>query len=107
QRVVVLGRPTLSRQVDALLARSDVQTLVIAPGGVGWPDAARNAEQVLTEVPPNLLRGNLGRGVPVVGGATGPAGSGTDWLSTWQRAGAELTGRVRDLAGAGEVITGP
>lgn len=102
QRVVVLGRPTLSRQVHALLARPDVQTLVIAPDGAGWPDAARNAEQVLAEVPPNLLRGNLGRGVTVVPGSTGPtsvAGSGAGWLSTWQRAGNELGSRIRGVAG--------
>ncbi len=112
QRVVVLGRPTLSRQVHALLARRDVQTLVIAPDGAGWPDAARNAEQVLTEVPPDLLRGNLGRGVTIVGGVGSAGGatsgadvsgtreSGADWLGAWQRAGAELGRRIRGLVGA-------
>lgn len=76
RRVVVLGRPTLSRPVQALLGREDVKTLVVAPHGPDWVDAPRSATQVATEVPPGLLTG------------TGPAGAvETAWLDRWRRAG--------------------
>ncbi len=39
ERVVVLGRPTLSRQVTRLLARSDVEVVVVDPPGAGGADA--------------------------------------------------------------------
>nr|WP_140457362.1 2-succinyl-5-enolpyruvyl-6-hydroxy-3-cyclohexene-1-carboxylic-acid synthase [Cellulomonas oligotrophica] len=69
-RVVVLGRPTLSRQVQRLLARPDVEVVVVAPRGVDWPDAARNASQVLLEPPPRMRQGRIGA----------PEG----WLDDWQ-----------------------
>lgn len=98
RRVVVLGRATLSRPVQALLGRADVETFVVARSGAGWPDAARSATQVLAEVPPLLLRGDLGRG------ATGPRGP---WLESWQAAGRAALGAVRDVAASGPSATGP
>ncbi|MBO0899572.1 2-succinyl-5-enolpyruvyl-6-hydroxy-3-cyclohexene-1-carboxylic-acid synthase [Cellulomonas sp. zg-ZUI22] len=71
-RVVVLGRPTLSRPVQALLARPDVDVLVVAPRGADWPDAARNASQVLLDVPARMRQGRVGA----------PAG----WLDAWRTA---------------------
>lgn len=71
-RVVVLGRPTLSRPVQALLARSDVEVVVVAPRGADWPDAVRNASQVLLEVPPRMRQGRVGA----------PPG----WLDAWRTA---------------------
>ncbi len=47
EQVVVLGRPTLSRPVQRLLARPDVAVTVVAPGGGPWPDAVRNALRVV------------------------------------------------------------
>ncbi|AEG43364.1 2-succinyl-5-enolpyruvyl-6-hydroxy-3-cyclohexene-1-carboxylic-acid synthase [Isoptericola variabilis] len=47
EQVVVLGRPTLSRPVQRLLARPDVAVTVVAPGGGPWPDAVRNAVRVV------------------------------------------------------------
>jgi len=80
QRVVVLGRPTLSRQVQTLLVRPGVEVLVIAPEGRDWPDAGRSAARVLSHVPPGLLRGNLG--------------AGSDWLARWRAAGVAAAGAV-------------
>ncbi|WP_225752930.1 2-succinyl-5-enolpyruvyl-6-hydroxy-3-cyclohexene-1-carboxylic-acid synthase [Actinotalea sp. Marseille-Q4924] len=77
RRVVVLGRPTLSRPVQALLGRPDVESLVVAPAGADWVDAPRAATQVATEVPPALLSGT---------GAAGPAERA--WLAAWRDAGA-------------------
>lgn len=95
QRVVVLGRPTLSRPVQALLARPDVEVLVIAPPGLRLADAGRAANRVLAQVPPGLLRGNLGAGL--------------DWLARWQRAGVAaaraVTVTLRAAMGRGDCPT--
>jgi 2-succinyl-5-enolpyruvyl-6-hydroxy-3-cyclohexene-1-carboxylate synthase len=78
--VVLLGRPTLSRPVSALLARDDVDLTVVAPLGSGWPDAGRAADRVLPAVPAAWL--------------TGPADDPA-WLAAWQRADA-AAGRALD-----------
>jgi 2-succinyl-5-enolpyruvyl-6-hydroxy-3-cyclohexene-1-carboxylate synthase len=57
RRAVVLGRPTLSRPVQALLARDDVDVVVVAPRGGSWPDAVANASEVLLDVPARMRRG--------------------------------------------------
>ena len=69
--VVLLGRPTLTRPVSALLARDDVDLTVVAPAGSGWPDAGRAADRVLTGVPAAWFDGP----------ADDPA-----WLAAWKRA---------------------
>lgn len=69
--VVLLGRPTLTRPVSALLARDDVDLTVVAPAGSGWPDAGRAADRVLTGVPDAWF--------------DGPADD-PSWLAAWQRA---------------------
>jgi 2-succinyl-5-enolpyruvyl-6-hydroxy-3-cyclohexene-1-carboxylate synthase len=83
--VVLLGRPTLSRPVTALLARDDVDLTVVAPAGSGWPDAGRAADRVLPALPAGWL--------------TGPVGDPA-WLAAWQRAdaaaGAALDGLLDD-----------
>lgn len=71
RRAVVLGRPTLSRPVSRLLAREDVELVVVAPHGRDWPDAGRSATHVHTEVPAALI------------GRAGPPG----WLDAWRAAG--------------------
>ncbi len=70
RRVVVLGRPTLSRQVSRLLADPDVEVVVVAPRGASWPDAARNAAEVLLDVPAGLRR----------------ASAPEDWTESWHAA---------------------
>lgn len=83
RRVVVLGRPTLSRPVQGLLGRDDVESLVVAPTGADWVDAPRSATQVATEVPPALLAG------------TGPAGRAEEaWLTRWRAAGAAAAAAI-------------
>lgn len=70
QRVVVFGRPTLSRQVSRLLADPGVEVVVVAPRGARWPDAARNAAEVLLDVPASLRR----------------IGSPEGWTESWRAA---------------------
>ena len=72
RRVVVLGRPTLSRPVQQLLAREDVEVIVVAPRGADWPDAPRNASDVLLEPPARMRQGRM------------PAPAG--WLDAWRTA---------------------
>ncbi|NDL57694.1 2-succinyl-5-enolpyruvyl-6-hydroxy-3-cyclohexene-1-carboxylic-acid synthase [Phytoactinopolyspora mesophila] len=71
ERVVVFGRPTLSRPVSALLARRDVEVVVVAAGD-GWPDAARNAAHVTHAV--HMARHDH------------PGEAGNGWLAAWQEA---------------------
>jgi 2-succinyl-5-enolpyruvyl-6-hydroxy-3-cyclohexene-1-carboxylate synthase len=52
ERVVVLGHPTLSRPVARLLARRDVEVVVVAPTGAGWTDVAGVAARVCGAVEP-------------------------------------------------------
>ncbi|MDX2968677.1 2-succinyl-5-enolpyruvyl-6-hydroxy-3-cyclohexene-1-carboxylic-acid synthase [Kribbella solani] len=66
ERVLVFGHPTLSRPVSALLARPDVEVIVVSPTG-SWPDPARRAASVVT-------------GLEVTGAEP------TDWLARWQHA---------------------
>ncbi|TCM51712.1 2-succinyl-5-enolpyruvyl-6-hydroxy-3-cyclohexene-1-carboxylic-acid synthase [Kribbella sp. VKM Ac-2568] len=65
ERVLVFGHPTLSRPVAKLLARPDVEVIVVAPTGL-WPDAGRRASAVVT-------------GLEVT------AADQTDWFSRWQQ----------------------
>ena len=83
RRVVVLGRPTLSRSVQQLLAREDVEVLVVAPRGADWPDASRSADQVLTEVPARMRHGRT----------AGPVG----WLEDWRSADVRAAAAIDDV----------
>ncbi|WP_183095063.1 2-succinyl-5-enolpyruvyl-6-hydroxy-3-cyclohexene-1-carboxylic-acid synthase [Nocardioides stalactiti] len=78
ERVVVFGRPTLSRPVTRLLARDDVEVLVV-PGRGAWP--VRPAGAVVLDGPPEP--------------PSEPEGSA--WLEQWQRADAALSGRIDRL----------
>ena len=82
--VVLLGRPTLSRPVSALLARTDVDLTVIAPQGLDWPDAGRSADRVLPAVPDSWWSG--------VGDP--------QWLAEWQRADALANRALGDVLAA-------
>lgn len=90
ERVVVVGRPTLSRPVSALLARSGVE-IVVVTGGSTWTDAARSATLVL----PGLTPPEHGPG-------------DAEWLTAWQRAGAAAQAAVDEVldaeAAAGRLV---
>lgn len=72
ERVLVLGHPTLSRPVSALLARADAEIIVVSPGP-RWTDVAGVASAVVGAVAP------------------APPGAGERrWLDLWRRADAAL-----------------
>lgn len=83
RRVVVLGRPTLSRPVQQLLARDDVEVIVVAPRGADWPDAPRNAADVLLEPPARMRQGRM------------PAPAG--WLDSWHTADATAGSAIDEV----------
>jgi 2-succinyl-5-enolpyruvyl-6-hydroxy-3-cyclohexene-1-carboxylate synthase len=93
QRVVVMGRPTLSRPVQSLLGRRDVESIVIAPFGDAWPDPTRNATSVLDVVPRDILE------------PTGPPD--TTWLAAWRRAGGSAAAAIAEVLATQGVLTGP
>jgi 2-succinyl-5-enolpyruvyl-6-hydroxy-3-cyclohexene-1-carboxylate synthase len=89
RRAVVLGRPTLSRPVQQLLARPDVEVVVIAPRGADWTDASRTAGEVLLEPPVRMRTGRM----------RAPDG----WLDAWRGADAAA---ARAIDGVLDVLDG-
>ena len=79
ERVVVFGHPTLSRPIGRLLARDDVELVVVAPYP-DWVDPGRAATLVTSAV-------RFG----------GPAT--TEWLVRWQQADADLRAGLDTAAG--------
>lgn len=82
RRVVVLGRPTLSRPVLALLARKGLRSIAVVHQGSATPDAGRGASYVLSRVP-QWLR------------APEEPGGDPDWLARWLAAGEAAASAVR------------
>lgn len=82
KRVVVLGRPTLSRPVLALLARKGLRSIAVVHQGSATPDAGRGASYVLSRVPQWLRTPEEPRGDP-------------GWLARWLAAGEAASSAVR------------
>ncbi|QDY90257.1 2-succinyl-5-enolpyruvyl-6-hydroxy-3-cyclohexene-1-carboxylic-acid synthase [Arthrobacter sp. UKPF54-2] len=99
ERVVLFGRPTLSRPVSALLARADVPSALYQPVQVAWYEPGRRTELPLETLAD--LADFAGRGSPA-------------WLDTWLLAGAAaqhtldlvLAGSASSSAGSG-TASGP
>lgn len=95
RRVVVLGRPTLSRPVSALLARRGLRSIAVVHQGSATPDAGRGATYVLSRVP-DWLR------------APAAAGGDPAWLDRWRAAGEAAADAVRGVIDAGDgALVGP
>ena len=98
ERVLVYGRPTLSRPVSRLLARPGLDVVVVS-ARPEWTDAARNARLVVPAV------------VPAVTPAPGPTPSpAEDWARAWTAAGvaaAAAVDRLLDEEAAAGRLTGP
>ncbi|WDF32799.1 2-succinyl-5-enolpyruvyl-6-hydroxy-3-cyclohexene-1-carboxylic-acid synthase [Arthrobacter agilis] len=90
-RVVTFGRPTLSRPVTALLARSDVEHALYVPEPVAWFEAGRRIERIIDTLPELIDF----------------AGRGADgWLRRWREAGAAADASIQSLLADEEHITG-
>lgn len=92
ERVVLFGRPTLSRPVAALLARSDVQSALYQPVPVAWYEPGRRTELPLAEL--SDLAEFAGRG-------------SSAWLDTWLLAGSAAQHAVDQVVSAVPAATGP
>ena len=92
ERVVLFGRPTLSRPVSALLARADVPSALYQPVPVAWYEPGRRTELPLRNLAD--LADFAGRGSAA-------------WLDAWLLAGAAAQHGVDSvLAGAGAAGAG-
>ncbi|WP_278236469.1 2-succinyl-5-enolpyruvyl-6-hydroxy-3-cyclohexene-1-carboxylic-acid synthase [Isoptericola sp. AK164] len=98
EHVVVLGRPTLSRPVQRLLARPDVTVTVVAPGGGPWPDPARHAARVVERLAERWF-------VPA-----DPSDGGTfaaRWAAASRAAAGQVDAATRDPAVGADLSMGP
>ncbi|WP_404286353.1 2-succinyl-5-enolpyruvyl-6-hydroxy-3-cyclohexene-1-carboxylic-acid synthase [Glutamicibacter arilaitensis] len=91
ERVVLFGRPTLSRPVGKLLANPAVSTAIWEPDPVAWYEPGRRRELVISE--PQML---------VEFAGTAPQG----WTSTWQELDAQALAVRQDLQREA-LLTGP
>ncbi|WP_432522336.1 2-succinyl-5-enolpyruvyl-6-hydroxy-3-cyclohexene-1-carboxylic-acid synthase [Kineococcus sp. SYSU DK006] len=90
QRVVLFGHPTLSRPVTRLLARDDVELVVVSPSGT-WPDAGFRAARVLPAVR-----------------AEGPPGAAEqEFAARWDRAGKLAADAVDAVLDGERELSGP
>ena len=87
ERVVVFGRPTLSRPVSRLLARTDVDLVVVSPFA-DWVDPGRAASLVTDAV-------RL------------PEPDDLTWYHAWHEADRIVRDRLTDLLAAQPYFTGP
>ncbi|WP_255771641.1 2-succinyl-5-enolpyruvyl-6-hydroxy-3-cyclohexene-1-carboxylic-acid synthase [Pseudarthrobacter sulfonivorans] len=92
ERVVLFGRPTLSRPVASLLARADVPSALYQPVPVAWYEAGRRTELPLESLAD--LAEFAGRGP-------------SDWLDTWLLAGSAAQHALDGILGGEPAATGP
>lgn len=91
ERVVLFGRPTLSRPVGRLLADPAVNTAIWQPTPVSWYEPGRRRERIIS-TPTELLSF---------------AGKAPDhWLRNWQELDAQALAVCEELYGS-EQLTGP
>ncbi|NNM38609.1 2-succinyl-5-enolpyruvyl-6-hydroxy-3-cyclohexene-1-carboxylic-acid synthase, partial [Micrococcus luteus] len=81
ERVVLFGRPTLTRTVNALLARPDVATALHAPEPAPWFEPGRRRETPVETL--EELAAFAGQGEP-------------GWLAAWQHASMRAQAAVED-----------
>ncbi|KAA9395275.1 2-succinyl-5-enolpyruvyl-6-hydroxy-3-cyclohexene-1-carboxylic-acid synthase [Kocuria coralli] len=81
ERVLLIGRPTLSRPVGRLLARTDLRTAAWQPAPVAWYEDGRRQETVLRSL--GEVLDFTGRGAP-------------EWLAAWRGLGAQAQRGVDD-----------
>ncbi|ELT43434.1 2-succinyl-6-hydroxy-2,4-cyclohexadiene-1-carboxylate synthase [Arthrobacter nitrophenolicus] len=92
ERVVLFGRPTLSRPVAALLARPEVQSALYQPVPVAWYEPGRRTELPLENL--SDLADFAGRGTSA-------------WLDTWLLAGSAAQHALDGVLAAEAAATGP
>ncbi|AMB41405.1 2-succinyl-5-enolpyruvyl-6-hydroxy-3-cyclohexene-1-carboxylic-acid synthase [[Arthrobacter] sp. ATCC 21022] len=92
ERVVLFGRPTLSRPVGALLAREGVESVIYQPVPVAWYQEGRRREAPVETLPG--LGEFAGRG-------------SSEWLDSWLLAGAAAQHALDGVLAEEAAATGP
>ncbi|WP_370278749.1 2-succinyl-5-enolpyruvyl-6-hydroxy-3-cyclohexene-1-carboxylic-acid synthase [Pseudarthrobacter sp. NamB4] len=92
ERVVLFGRPTLSRPVAALLARAEVPSALYHPVPVAWYEPGRRTELPLENLAE--LADFAGRGTP-------------EWLDTWLLASSAAQHALDGILLADAAASGP
>jgi 2-succinyl-5-enolpyruvyl-6-hydroxy-3-cyclohexene-1-carboxylate synthase len=116
QRVVMFGRPTLSRPVNVLLARSDVELIVVSERA-DWPDPGLRQPRVVDAVdfepagdvqPAGELEpaGDLEPGSRAVR-LRGAEDADSDWLTRWLAADTRVLARIDDVVAGTGTLNGP
>ncbi|MFF5791707.1 2-succinyl-5-enolpyruvyl-6-hydroxy-3-cyclohexene-1-carboxylic-acid synthase [Paeniglutamicibacter sp. NPDC012692] len=92
QRVVLFGRPTLSRPVARLLNNASIETALWAPAPAPWFEEGKRRERLVSEA--SELEAFAG---------IAPAG----WLEGWQRLGASASQTIQQRIEASGGLNGP
>lgn len=92
ERVVLFGRPTLTRPVGMLLGNPDIDSALWAPAPTPWFEPGRRREQAIGD--PAILAEFAG---------VGPAG----WLGQWQELGRQAAAVIEEAIAADGGLNGP
>lgn len=91
ERVVAMGRPTLSRPVTRLLARQDVEVVLVAPTDAPGPDRPVSRAVSVTPAPPGEAEARWR----------------ADWVAAGARAEAAVAAALADERRATGMLSGP
>ena len=100
ERVVAFGRPTLSRPVTRLLARDDVEVLLVSPYP-DWPEPGRPVTRLAGPPWPSGPDPSHGSDRPP------PIAEPDGWLAGWRAAGAAASAALDGVLDSWPAVTGP
>lgn len=91
EAVVLFGRPTLSRPINALLARDDIDSAIYAPGPLAWCELSKRPETPVR---------SFAQAAQFAG--IGPQG----WVEAWREADERVVAAVNMVVAEREHVTG-
>ncbi|WP_304271337.1 2-succinyl-5-enolpyruvyl-6-hydroxy-3-cyclohexene-1-carboxylic-acid synthase [Pseudoglutamicibacter cumminsii] len=91
EAVVLFGRPTLSRPINALLAREEIPSAIYAPGPLAWCDLSKRREAPVR---------SFAEAAEFAG--VGPEG----WVEAWREADDRVVAAVNMVVAEREQVTG-
>ena len=106
EQVLVVGRPTLSRAVQALL-RDPRVTVDVASPSPRWADPAAAARSVVPASALSALRPETSDASWTMSWGPGPAQGDPGFLAAWRRAGAAAAGAREAFLDAEPALSGP
>ena len=89
--LIVVGHPSLSRSVSALLGRDDLETTVLTERA-RWTDVSGRARRVVpVDGPGRFPVGEIASRAALLAASLGLARVGSGWFESWRRAAADLS----------------